>query len=106
MARPPTIDLLAELLRMEADRLAGITDPIGAEWGWVGRIGRRSVTVRELTEVPLHTAHRLLIGGQGRRTSVSLLDAHRRRAADRRPSTYGRDRAAALEDHRRTGTGY
>lgn len=106
MRRPPTIDLLVELLRMEADRLSGITGSIGAEWGWFGRIGRRNVTVRELTVVPLHTAHRLLISGQGRQTSVVLLDAHRQNAADRGRSTYVRDRAVALEHHRPTGTGY
>jgi hypothetical protein len=35
-----------------------------------------------------------------------LLDAHRRHRADRWLSTYARDGAVALDDHRPTGTGY
>lgn len=104
MGRPPTVDLLVELLRLEADRLSGITDSIGAEWGWFGRIGRSNVTVRELAEVPLHTAHRL-ISGQARQTSVVFLDAHRQNAVDRGPSTYVPDQILTLDDHRPTGTG-
>jgi len=106
MARPPAVDLLVELLRMEADRLAAITDPIRAEWEWVGRVGRGIVTVRQLVEVPLHSTHRLLVGDQGQRTSVILLDAHRRKTASRVPSMHRRDRGIALDDHRSTGTGF
>lgn len=71
LARPPSTDLLIELLRIEADRLADLTESIGAEWGWIGRVGVGPVTVTALAAVPLHTSHRMLTTGV-RRSSVVL----------------------------------
>jgi hypothetical protein len=62
LAQPTSIDLVVELLRMEADRLAAITDSIDEQWDWVGYVGSQAVTVRQLADVPLHTAHRQSIG--------------------------------------------
>src|SRR5690606_5017484 len=62
-ARPPSTDLLVELLRIEADRLADLAGSIGAEWGWIGRVGIGPVTASELAAVPLHTSHQLLTRG-------------------------------------------
>jgi hypothetical protein len=72
LARPPSIDLLIELLRIEADRLADLTESIGAEWGWIGRVGVGPVTVTALAAVPLHTSHQVLTRNVRQGASVAL----------------------------------
>ena len=70
-----SIDLIIELLRQEADRLASITASLDEEWGWVGSVGSQQVTVRQLADVPLHSAHRQSVA-PGREVSVVLGRAH------------------------------
>jgi hypothetical protein len=77
LARPPSIDLLTELLRIEADRLADLAESIGAEWGWIGRVGAGPVSVAALAAVPLHTTHQMLTRDGCGGASVVLLATRR-----------------------------
>ena len=55
--------VIAELLRMAVDRLAGLVEPLrSAEWHLSGRVGEGTVTVLQLVHVPLHHGHRDLTG--------------------------------------------
>lgn len=80
VARPPSIDLLVELIRIEADRLAEISESAGAEWGWIGRVGIGPVAVTELAAVPLHSSHRMLASEPNRDTNVTFIAQRRHRA--------------------------
>lgn len=80
LARPPSIDLLVELIRIEANRLAEISESAGAEWGWIGRVGVGPVAVTELAAVPLHSSHRMLAREPSRDANVIFIAQQRHRA--------------------------
>jgi|GEM_PF-3592200 len=58
-------DQLMVLLRLAVERLAALVAPLGAtDWGLTGRAGQASLSIRDLTLVPLHRSHGRLTRGQ------------------------------------------
>jgi hypothetical protein len=98
LAGPSNPELLVAILTMAAGRLADITDRLGeADWRLVGQLGPETVTVGQLVEVPLHSAHRLLSATPGPlRTSAPLPGVRDAQATHRRPDVAALDHTLPL----------